>query len=48
MYVATVAVPEISIFEAAALEEFLIRNLEPCENKMGLLETARLVTTQIS
>jgi hypothetical protein len=38
MYVAVVAVPNESVFEAAALEEFLIRKLGPCENKRGLHE----------
>jgi len=37
-YVATVAVPTDSIFEAAALEEFLIGELKPSENKTRLRE----------
>ncbi len=39
MYVATVAVPDASTFEAAALEEFLIRELKPSDNKRRLRET---------
>jgi hypothetical protein len=38
MYIATVAVPDSSTFEAAALEEFLIRELVPSENKRKLRE----------
>lgn len=34
-YVATIAVPEGMTFEAAALEEYLIRRLNPCDNKHG-------------
>jgi hypothetical protein len=37
MYVVTVAVPAGSIFEAAALEEYLIGRLDPSDNKLGRL-----------
>jgi len=33
-YVATIAVPEGMSFEAPALEEYLIRRLSPCDNKL--------------
>jgi hypothetical protein len=36
-YVATMAVPEDMSFEAAAIEEFLIRFLNPPTNTMGVL-----------
>ena len=35
-YVWIVGVPNITWFEAAALEEYLIRNLSPSENKIGI------------
>jgi hypothetical protein len=35
MYVAALAVPENMPFEAAGLEEFLIRRLRPCDNVRG-------------
>jgi hypothetical protein len=35
MYVATVAVPQDMKFEAAALEEYLIAALDPCDNVNG-------------
>lgn len=35
-YVVTIAVPESTRFEASALEEFLINELQPPENSIGL------------
>jgi hypothetical protein len=35
-YVATIAVPEGMSFEAPALEEYLIKCLNPCDNSLGL------------
>jgi len=37
-YVATIAVPESMSFEAAALEEYLIRCLNPSDNKLGVID----------
>lgn len=35
-YIATIAVPQGMSFEAAALEEYLIRCLNPCDNGVGV------------
>jgi hypothetical protein len=35
-YIATIAVPQGLGFEAAALEEYLIKNLKPCDNNLGI------------
>ncbi len=40
MYVVTVAVPKTSTFEAASLEEYLIRELNPSTNQRRLREVA--------
>jgi hypothetical protein len=40
LYVATVAVPDDSKFEAASLEEYLIEKLHPCDNTLGRLPDA--------
>ena len=37
-YVATVAVPQGMSFEASALEEYFIKCLKPCDNKLGASE----------
>jgi len=34
-YIATIAVPQGMGFEASALEEYLIRSLQPCDNNLG-------------
>jgi len=39
-YVVTIAVPDTSRFEAAALEEYLISELRPCDNTVGRLASA--------
>ena len=39
MHVATLAVPSDMKFEAAALEEYLIATLDPCDNLMGRVKS---------
>ena len=37
MFLATIAVDEDKVFEAAGLEEYLIETLQPAENERGAI-----------